>query len=185
METKGFVMKKKLILLLTIVLMLSACTMPDDEFDYVESSPVTVTASPLDAEVGEAVEVTLTGSLELDERSRVSERPISDITVGVCFGYGLTANGEGIVDPHGFCSKEVEALPDSYEMLNGTEYTKKFDDMVIRRGERREYKHAFTFTLTEADELVLEPHMMFRDEFYTGPSFSGNIPQNYPTVTFE
>jgi hypothetical protein len=177
--------KKKECLLVGMLAILGACTMPNDEFDYVESSPVTVTASPLDAKVGKAVEVTLTGSLELDKRSRVSERPISDITIGVCFGHGLTANGEGIVDPHGFCSKEVEALPDSYEMLNGTEYTKKFDDVVIRRGERREYKHTFTFTLTEANELVLEPHMMFRDEFYTGPSFRGNIPQNYPTVTFE
>jgi hypothetical protein len=178
-------MKKKSILLLSIVLILGACTMPDDEFDYVESSPVTVTASPLDAEVGEAVEVTLTGSLELDERSRVPERPISDITIGMCFTHGVTDDEEQIGDSHGFCFEKEEMLPRSYQMLNGTEYYKKFGDVVIRRGERREYKHTFTFTLTEADKLVLVPHLMFMDEAFEGPTFSSNIDQNFPRVTFE
>lgn len=178
-------MKKWLCLLIGVASMLGACTMPDDQFDYVEASPVTITASPLEAEVGEAVEVTLVGSVELDERSRVPERPISDITLGVCFGYGLTADEEAIVDPHGFCSEEVEALPNSYSMLNGTEYYKTFDNVVIQRGDRHEFKHAFTFTLTEENKLALQPHMMFMDEAYTGPTSSGNIPQNYPEVTFK
>ncbi len=170
-----------------LVLILSACTMPDDEFNYLEHSPVSITASPFNAEVGEEVEVTLAVNVGLDERSRVSERPISEITLGVCFGYGLTADGEGIADPHGFCFKEVEVLPDSYQMLNGTGYTKEFDDVVIRRGESQEFKHTFTFTLTEANKLALEPHLEFTDKSYGAPMYngSGNVPVNYPIVTFE
>lgn len=184
MKGRRELMDKKPFLLAGLALILSACTSPDDEYDYIESTPVTITASPLNARVGEEVEVNLLGRLKLDERSRVPERPISDTTLGVCFGYGLTANGEGIADPHGFCLREVEVLPGSYQMLNGTGYTKEFDDVVIRRGESQEFKHTFTFTLTEVNKLVLAPVLDYKSD-YEGNTTSGNITQNYPIVTFE
>ena len=178
-------MSKRLSLLAGLVLILSACTTPDDQFDYIESTPVTITASPLNAKVGEAVEVTLAGNIGLNERSRVPERPISDITLGVCFAPGGTVDDNPVSESHGLCNNEIMLLPTSFQMLNVTEYYEELDDVVVRRGEKLEYNHSFTFTLSEAKELVLVPELNWRDEFFEGPSGSSNIEQNFPKVTFE
>lgn len=172
-------------LLVGLTAVLSACTMPDDQYDYIVSDGVTVTVSSLDAKVGEAVTLTFTGSLELDEKSRVPERAVSDISVGMCFTHGLTANGEVFADPHGLCEGEVESLPPSYKLLNGTDYHKKFDNVVIPRGEKREFAHSFTFTLDEADELVLVPFLVYTDEPFPGPTHSSIIGGDWPTLTFK
>lgn len=181
---KGERMYKKPFLLAGLVLILSACTMPDDEFDYIETEVIT-TASPSNVKVGDAVEVTLVGSFELDERSRVPERPISDIIIGTCFTHGKNADNESIGESHGFCGNEAEVLPSSYRLLSGTEYTKRFDGAVVKRGERLEFEHTFMFTSTEADKLFLDAQAIFMDEAFTGPSYSGNPYSNSPEVTFE
>lgn len=171
-------------LLVGLTAVLSACTMPDDQYDYIVGNGVTMTASSLDAKVGEAVTLTFTGSLELDEKSRVPERAVSDVSIGMCFTHGLTTE-EVWIDPRGFCEGEVGSLPPSYRLLNGTDYYKKFDNVVIPRGEKREFTHSFTFTLDEADELVLVPFLVYTDEPFPGPTHSSIIGGDWPTLTFK
>ena len=179
--------KRFFALAIVITALLSACSPPDDQYDYVFTDDINFTASPLNAKIGEAVEVTLTTDISLDERSRVAERSVSDVKLGGCFGYGYetTADGEGLADPHGLCSKEVEELPSRYELLGSTEYTEQFGNAVIERGEKLMLKHSFTFTLTEPGEVAIDPVLMYMDEFFTGPKSYGGLPQTFPEITFE
>lgn len=75
--------KRRVFLLAILTFALSACTVPLDQYDYVVSNGVTITASTSEARVGDAVTLTFTGSLGLDEKSRVSERKVSGIRIGM------------------------------------------------------------------------------------------------------
>ena len=171
-----------------LMAVLGACSPPDDQYDYVESKTPVVKVSSTDANVGEAVTVTVEASLFLDARSRVEERRVTDIAIGACFGDGITADGEGLANGQGFCGKEKGTLPQNYKLLAATDsdYYKPFDDRVIRRGETLELKNVFTFTVTEAQRVVIAPSMTFWDRAFEG--FGGGIssvPKNYPAVLFK
>lgn len=110
--------------------------MPRDAYDYVVGNGVTMTASTLNAKVGEAVTLTFKGIVRLDEKSRIPKRAVTDIEIGMCFTHGLTAAEEVFIDPHGYCEGEAETLPSNYTLLNGTNYFKVFDDVTVSRGKR-------------------------------------------------
>lgn len=179
--------KRLLIVALGLSALLGACTPADDRYDYIEPSVVTITASPLTAEVGEAVTVTLEANLALDARSSVETRSITDIALGVCFGDDnhIPADIDNLVTTDGFCNLEKGVLPERYKLLEGTDSYKAFDDVEIQRGEVHEFRHEFTFTFTEAGRVILGPNMTYWDRGFEGPDSSGNIPPEYPIVTFE
>ena len=155
--------------------------------DYIVAVPdgVSITASTLNARVGEAVTLTFTGSVKLDTRSRVPQKTVTDLSIGMCFTRGLTVPDEAFIDPHSYCNGEAETLPSNYRLLDGTNYYKTFADVTVLRGETRTFEHSFTFTVTEADTLVLKPTLTFREQGFEGPSSASLTNPNSPTLTFE
>ncbi len=176
----------RLVLLLTALsLGVTACTAPRDQYDYIGGDVVTMTASTLDAGVGEAVILTFTGSFELDAKSRVPQRTVSDISLGMCFTHGFTAVEEVFIDPHGFCEGKPQTLPPNYQLLDNADYYTTFDNVIVERGERRTFEHSFTFTSTEADELTLVPTFAHTDEPSPVRVFGSLAGRNFPVLTFK
>ena len=164
--------------------MLAGCTIPDDQYDYVVGNGVTMTASTLEAGAGDAVTLTFTGGLGLDEKSRVSERKVSGIRIGMCFTRGLRTGDDEFIEPHGFCFGEPQVLPANYRLLDSTDYYTAFDDVAVGRGEERTFEHSFTFTSTKADELTLIPTLWYTDEPFAGPRLGSIVGGDFPVLTF-
>ena len=168
---------KSLLLFLFLVPLLSAC--PGELAainDRPEISSITITAQPEQAVVGDEVNVTAKATLTVDSRSAFAEIPLS-VSMGVCFSEGVDASGIAI-NVDGFCNPFDNSLSPKYRLLNGSTYFKKFSDVLLRRGEERTFEHSFSFTLDEADEVMLESVGLFETKRYAGFGTSSSFPVN-------
>lgn len=131
--------------------------------------------------VGEAVRVKITGSAELDRRSSLRVGKISDVYFGVRFTDNFAAYsrpvGEG--EPVFYGWEGDEPLPARYRLLDGTSCARSFPDLSVPRGGEHTFEHRFSFTLTEAGEVSLQPALVFTDESYHGSFFGAGV-----TLTF-
>lgn len=156
---------KSLLLLLVLAPLLSAC--PNELAaidDRLNISPVTLVVQPEQAIVGDEVNVTVKAMLAVDPRSTFAEVSLS-ASIGVCFNEGVDSNGVAINET-GLCSPNSNSLSSKYRLLDGSSYFKAFPDVVLRRGEERTFEHSFSFTLDEADEVMLESIVLFEAERY-------------------
>lgn len=142
---------------------------------------LTTVREPVRVKVGEAVHVKITGSAELDRRSSLREGKISDVYFGVRFSDNFAAHirpvGEGRPAFYGWA--DDEPLPARYRLLDGTSCARSFPDLNIPRGGEHIFEHRFSFTLTEAGEVSLQPSLVFTDESYRGSFFGAGV-----TLTF-
>ena len=170
-------MRLKLLLLLVFAPLLSAC--PNELAainDQLNISPVTMTVQPEQAVAGEKVNVTVKATLAIGAGSTFTEVPLS-VSMGVCFNEGIDASGIAINET-GFCDRDNKNLSSKYRLLDGSTYFKEFSDVVLRRGEERTFEHSFSFTVDEADEVMLESIVLFEAEKYIGSGTSGSFPTN-------
>ena len=163
-------MKAKLLpLLLAFVPLLSACTNELAAInDRIDVNPVTITSQPKQAKIGDEVVVTLGATLEVDARSTFAEVPLS-VSIGACFTEGMGTD-RSFINSEGFCKPVNNALSAKYRLLNGSTYFEKFPDIVLRRGEKRTFEHSFSFTLDEADNVVLYPFVYYEPERELAPN---------------
>lgn len=164
-----------------------------DYFNHVMPNSTDITTLPafttvreaVRIEVGEAVQVTLTGSARLDPKSSLRGGKISAISLGVRFTdnfepHTITVDEDG---PEFYGSTDGdEPLPARYQLLGGTNYARTFPNIVVARGGEHTFKHRFSFTLTEAGEVVLWPSIILTDESYPGSFFGAGAT---PKFSFE
>lgn len=145
-----------------IVLSLAACTPPlsDGAYDGIPSVQVdTATAN-----VGEPVNVTVTGSFIIAENYHKEEVVYTGVSLGACFWYATDRATTG-----GLCSDDGQSLIEGLSLLNGTTSAETFDSFTVRRGERRELRHTFTFTSDQPGEVVILPTYSFDGNLSSAP----------------
>ncbi len=143
---------KKTFVPLLFTLVLAACTQPIVDAGLMDLPRAM--AEPIRVDVGEPVEVTLTGGFELEAESDRPQDIHQGFRLGACFFWDEDETGRV---RGGTCEQGNIPLPDSLSMLSGTTYVKDFGDLVIDRGEHRKVKHTFIFTSTVPGSVFIAP----------------------------
>lgn len=163
------------IILLTLIPLLSACPEIEDAYDTLDLVPTTLVVSPSKAAVGQPIEVTVEGTIQLDSRSQFAELPVSDIGLGVCFVDQISSDGQQIGES-GFCSIDSHTLSSKYTLLDGSTYFKEFPDDTAERGQALTYSHKFSFSLQETGEKTLSANLFFRVNSGVNPEIASGLP---------
>lgn len=125
--------------------------------------------------MGETVTVTLRSSLGLSGGSELSSETFSDARLGTCFGEGTPEVSRG-----GFCDGEDVPLRPWVVVSAEGGYVRGFGDVQVARGETYPLELTFSFTVTEAKEVVVNPWLAVTSSAATYPR--GGVPAR---VTFE
>ena len=127
------------IVFIALSLLCSACFKPIYD-SYLEYGPG-IKASATEAEVGEPVEITLSGGFQLPSTSAMPDAAIPDFVLSACFS-------------DSDCQGKL-LLPSSVSVLNGGTYSKDIKGLVVERGGSVEIMHSFTFTSSEPQILSI------------------------------
>ena len=162
---------------------LSACNLAKDAFDYALISSPTAEANTTLVRVGESVEVTLTSIFELPEQSRVSQRTVTRIKFGACFGTDVAQSSNSLNNAQGYCDPNQgdDSPPTWITLTDGSSHMSDIPDILVRRGQKVKVEHTFSFTRTEPGKVVILPFIRATPEA-DGPIFRGGT---YLSTTFE
>ncbi len=134
-------------LVLTFLSLLFSGCMADKNQLAVGLKPI-VTVGSGSAEVGNLVQVTVTGGYRLTELTTVEEQTIPGAVFGLCF-----IPSESLVDyPDGTC--DSLSLPGGFVVADD-EPLYKAQTITIRRGETVEVSHSIRLTATEARGVTI------------------------------
>ena len=125
-----------------LVIALSACTGPTNQYDYPEKQLPTVEVSSTTARVGEPVRVTETQVIRFLEESRRPVHTYEKLELGACI-----VNAEPRVQ-FGMCNYPDDATG-PVTLLDGTSYKKAFTDVTVERGDTITLTHTYVLTATE------------------------------------
>lgn len=160
-----------------LALVLVACTQPILDTGIMD--PPRATADPIRVDVGEPVEVTLTGGFELEAESDRPQDIHRGFRLGACF---FRDDDEAGRVRGGICNQGNIPLLNSLSLLSGTTYVKDFGNLVVDRGEHRKVKHTFPFTSTVPGSVFIVPAYQSGPEGAEPITFeTGDVTQ----VTFE
>ncbi len=138
-------------LLIALLYVLSACVQSSGRFG-VDVAPPAASVSRSKVGVGETVTVTLKSSLGLDEGSERADETFFDTRLGACFVEGTPEVSRG-----GFCAGENLPLqPWAAGPADGG-YVRSFGDVRVERGATYPLEFTFSFTVTEAVEVTINP----------------------------
>lgn len=168
---------------LSLGVFLSACNPAKDTFDYTLTSSPTADANQRTVRVSEMVEVKLTTVFELPRQSQVSQRTITGIEFGACFGTDIAQDSKSLNNARGYCDPNQgdDSPPDWITVSNNSSHMSAIPDVIVKRGQKTTVEHTFSFTSTELGEVVILPFIYATPEG-DGPVFRGGT---YLAITFE
>lgn len=138
-------------LFVALLCVLSACVQSSGRFGIDVETPVS-SVSRTRASVGDTVTVTLRSSLGLDGESGLASETFADTRLGVCFGEGVPEVSRG-----GFCDGAGVPLQPWVVVSAGGAYVKDFGDVQVARGVTYPLELTFSFTVTEAKVVTIDP----------------------------
>lgn len=156
------------LLFVALLCVLSACVQSSGRYGVDVEVP-TAFVSRSGASVGEAVKVTLRGSVRLDKGSELTSESFSSVKLGACF-----VEGNPNISRGGFCAGEDTPLHPWVVVSADDTHVKDLGGVRVARGDTYPLELTFSFIVTEAKEVTISPWVYVTGS--VGSGARGGIP---------